>query len=511
MILLLIVSLFSHNPNSEPVAKMARRTVYKEEIPVNTTLDAYLKRLVFFEIAKEKGYDDSVRATVEQEFEDRLVRELYLRITKGSEPNLAEPFILYRTLGKEVKAQLIQTDDFATVYQAWVEVMKGRDFGEVSEEYSTVVSLKNQKGDIGWLTWRYNAPPTVRKAFKMKEGEISFPFKAINGWSVIKVLEIKDKELQGYSQMKGGLSNQIKQAKTGAIANAHIDYVKWVLDVQVDPIGLSLLASRIPQSEGKTMGGGRPEFKLEDLDKVLARSVLGSYTVKDLSNDIRRIQRLPQFTNRQQATNFIEWRVVYDFLGFEAKRMGFHRKPIIHKDFEDALVRATISRWKAYEIQPFIRPTEDEKKQYFEENKEKYRVPEKRKVYVVEVETREEAEEIRRELLRGENFEKLAKEKSIGQGNKEGGLLGYVAEGMRSAIGEEAFKLSVGRISEPVKTSKGWSIIKVTDIKESEIPGYITVSYRVNSDYEIGKRAEIENRMFEENKERFGVIILEAE
>jgi len=138
-------------------------------------------------------------------------------------------------------------------------------------------------------------------------------------------------------------------------------------------------------------------------------------------------------------------------------------------------------------------------------------VPEKRKVYVVEVDTKEGAEEIRRELLRGENFEKLAKEKSIGQGKNKGGLLGYVAEGMRSAIGEEAFKLSVGKISEPFKTSKGWSIIKVTDIKESEIPGYITVSYQVNSDYEIGKREEIENRMFEENKERFGVIILEAE
>ncbi len=509
MLLLLVLSLFSHSYRSEPVAKVAGRTIYRDEIPLRTSLDAYLKRLVFFELAKEKGYDDSVRASVERGFKETLVKELYYRIIKDSKPSSAEPFILNRLLGKEVQVKLIQTNDFKTAWRAWEEVMRGGDFGDVSENYSTIIRLKNEKGDIGWVRWRFGASPILKKVFRMKEGEVSFPFKSEDSWSVIKVLEIRDGEVQDFSNIENGLSNQIKKVKADFAANDHINYVKWILGVQVDPEGLRLLASRVPRPTKRTREGLKPEFKLEDMDKVLARSALGTYKVRDFALDIKAMRQLPQFSNREETEGFIEWRVIFDFLLLEAKRLGIFRRADISKDFKEQLIRAAVPRWKAFAVKPFTHCTDEERLKYFEENREKYRVQEKRKVYVIEVTTKQEVDEIRGELQRGESFEELASHKSIGPEKTKGGLMGYIEKGTNGTIGDVAFKLKLGRISKPVKRDEHWAIVKVTDIKESHIPLYPELRYRLNRDYEDDKREEIENKIFEENKDRLGVLVLE--
>jgi len=509
MLSLLLISFFSANTNSEPVAKVAGRTIYKEEIPKNSTLEAYIKQLVFFELASEKGYDDSVRAIVERSFDEALVRELYYQITKDGKPTLAEPYILYRMLGKEIKTQLILTEDFMSAYKAWTEVVRGEDFGEVSTKYSYNIRLKNQKGDLGYLRWNYNPPPLIKKVFNMKEGEVTFPFKSDEGWNVVKVLEIKDRDLQDFSNMEEPLKGQINKMKTDMIANDHINYINWILNIEFDDDGLNLLASRVPVTNGKTRGSLRPEFKLEDMDKTIARTSIGSYKVRDFVEDIRTITRLPQFRNREETVSFIEWRIIFRFLVMEAQKLGIHRIPQIAERLKDELIRMSIRRWKAYEVEPLIRVTDEDRLEYYEENKEKYRVPEKRKVYLIEVETKSEISEIYKELQIGKDFEKLATEKSIGRGRNEAGFIGLIGKNEMGEIGEVAFKLNQGDFSEPFEREGRWNIIKITEIKKPYIPEYKEIRYRLNKDYERDKRDEIENNIFEENKERLRVEIFE--
>jgi len=65
-------------------------------------------------------------------------------------------------------------------------------------------------------------------------------------------------------------------------------------------------------------------------------------------------------------------------------------------------------------------------------------------------------------IKKGEKFAKLAKELSIDSGSaKKDGNLGYFTKGMMVKQFEEvAFKLQIGKISEPVKTEFGYHIIK---------------------------------------------------
>lgn len=76
--------------------------------------------------------------------------------------------------------------------------------------------------------------------------------------------------------------------------------------------------------------------------------------------------------------------------------------------------------------------------------------------------TYEEAQEILERLKKGEKFEKLAKEKSIGPSAENGGDLGYFKRGdMVSEFENVAFNLKIGELSDIVQTDYGYHIIKV--------------------------------------------------
>ena len=65
-------------------------------------------------------------------------------------------------------------------------------------------------------------------------------------------------------------------------------------------------------------------------------------------------------------------------------------------------------------------------------------------------------------IMQGEKFGKLARELSVDSGSaKRDGNLGYFGRGkMVKEFETTAFKLEVGKISEPVKTQYGYHIIK---------------------------------------------------
>lgn len=83
------------------------------------------------------------------------------------------------------------------------------------------------------------------------------------------------------------------------------------------------------------------------------------------------------------------------------------------------------------------------------------------------VEKEETANEIKAKIEAGEAFEDLAKTYSTDAANaSKGGDLGYFQRGTYTPEFDEiAFSLPVGTVSEPIKTSFGYHLIKIEDIK----------------------------------------------
>ncbi|EEB36389.1 PPIC-type PPIASE domain protein [Anaerococcus hydrogenalis DSM 7454] len=85
------------------------------------------------------------------------------------------------------------------------------------------------------------------------------------------------------------------------------------------------------------------------------------------------------------------------------------------------------------------------------------------------VEDENTAKEVKKKLDDGEDFAKLAKEYSKDTANSaKGGDLGYFTKDkMVKEFADKAFAMKKGEISDPVKTSYGYHIIKVEDKKDN--------------------------------------------
>jgi peptidyl-prolyl cis-trans isomerase D len=82
---------------------------------------------------------------------------------------------------------------------------------------------------------------------------------------------------------------------------------------------------------------------------------------------------------------------------------------------------------------------------------------------------REKLEAIATRIQKGEDFAKVAAETSQDEGTKEkGGDLGFVAEGLvEKPFADAAFALKQGAVSEPVRTSSGWHLVKADEVVEA--------------------------------------------
>jgi len=93
------------------------------------------------------------------------------------------------------------------------------------------------------------------------------------------------------------------------------------------------------------------------------------------------------------------------------------------------------------------------------------------------VETEAEAKKIIEQLEKGDDFAKLAAEKSTGPSGPRGGDLGwFTKDAMVAPFAEAAFSMEEGEVSEPVKTRFGWHVIKVEGARKQPPPAYETLA-----------------------------------
>ena len=81
------------------------------------------------------------------------------------------------------------------------------------------------------------------------------------------------------------------------------------------------------------------------------------------------------------------------------------------------------------------------------------------------------------ELRRGASFADVARTRSIIAATREsGGVMGSVGRGeLEKRVEEVAFRWRVGEISDPIKTSHGWQIIRVSERTPAAEPSFLDV------------------------------------
>ncbi len=245
------------------------------------------------------------------------------------------------------------------------------------------------------------------------------------------------------------------------------------------------------------------QFDVRHYERVLASNRMTpeifeeSMTQDLLSDKMQRVVLGSAKVSDEEALETFRWReekVSLDYVAFKAPSYKdvkasaeeiesyFSEHEKNYETLPQVKVRYVSFVFKEFESN--VNVSEEEITQYFELNQEKYGSPKRVKARHVlfrlapdakpeEIEeVRNKAQKVLDEAKAGADFAKLAEKHSDDPGSKtKGGDLGFFTkERMVKPFADAAFAMKPGEISEPVKTSFGWHVIKVEQVEEAKEP-----------------------------------------
>ena len=239
-------------------------------------------------------------------------------------------------------------------------------------------------------------------------------------------------------------------------------------------------------------------------DIVVARLGDRKITLSEVQSEIEKLpdELRGQFESPTQMLDFVSKYVTSELLYEAAKRRGFDTDAQVVDITHMTKKQLMVEKLYQEEVLSKIEISEADVAMYYRANKDKFTVPEMVTVAHIVVATEEEATRALDRLQAGEDFAALARELSIDEATKEnGGKIGTIRpDGYIPGLGQDAgftqtaFKTEVNALSAPLKTAKGWHVIKVIE----KMPERVLPLDEIKGQAAMVMQREIERKKFEE-------------
>jgi len=241
-------------------------------------------------------------------------------------------------------------------------------------------------------------------------------------------------------------------------------------------------------------------FKTKGDQDVLAKIKGRKITLEEFQ---ARIAEIPSYYQGFLATEsgkkeLLDGMIAELVLVQKAKEEGLHRKEEVKSRLKSIQDRILLEAMVQELQKGRIAVSDEEIKEYFEKNKEKFTDPEEVRVSHILVRQKSEAKRVLNELSEGASFEKLARKYSIDSiTSPKGGDLGYISRGeMIPAFEDAVFALEKkGDISPIIETQFGYHLVKLTDRKKLEKKTPEEINYEI--------RTTIQNEKLDRLMDRF--------
>lgn len=209
----------------------------------------------------------------------------------------------------------------------------------------------------------------------------------------------------------------------------------------------------------------------------------------DVINFISQMQGGQQFMNPQGIHQIADELVNQELMYIDAKENNLDQD----KEFKDQLEITKENMLKNYAMHLLfdsIKVSDDEIKEYYENNKEVVKKPKSYRASHILVEDEKSANEILEKIENGLSFSDAADKYSTDKASK-GGDLGEFPKGAMVKEFEDALdELKEGEISKPVKTQFGYHIIKLDHTHDEYLPELDEIKDRIHDTLLMIKRQE---------------------
>lgn len=475
----------------------------------NDSLKKVIEDVLLYKYGVEKGYLDSVKKESEYyKFTVVLSTSYQKFVEEKAKVTEGEIAAFYRNYDREIMVSMVDCKTFMDAMKALNEIKKGTPWEKVVNKFSQDVSLMRRGGKFGPIRWKYYVDMVTKMAFKMKKGQISFPIKQNKKWYIIRVDDIRERDVRSLKEEMRVIEIQILNEKRQYYSTKHIEYLKYLLNIKYNEKNLTEFFNIIPKGKIR-----EPYiFPEEFYGRIIAKTRIGNVTYKDMQEFTVTDGRPPIVNTIDDIKNYISWKMIQKMLYIEGLKLGNQRKSgntekILKNDI--ALVTNYIRKieWDKIQI------PEDTLKEFFKSNQDKFLEPEKRKVSIIQMKDLKELEKVRSMALSKKyKFSELAKKYSEHFSKDKGGDLGYVLKETYPDIGRFVFGLSKNEISDCLQKFDGtWAIIKIEDIMPPKVPEFEKVKRLVEIEYRAVFNERLRKEIVDSMKQRTKIKIFKKE
>jgi len=425
-------------------------------------------------------------AIVEKIIKESDIRDLYARLSK--EATVRMIFIKKPSDNSIEKIQ--EARDKAQ--KILDRIRNGEDFATVAKEVSDDPSSRDRGGLIQTITWIKKDDPIRKAIFSMKEGQVSDVIDINKGLYILKVEKFKNIKQEPYKgardQMRRRLIS-INRSTLSTLAKKYLRDAKAEYLVSWQDSSLNKFAS-ILHPFAKISRVALVD-SLENMDKEIKDILLVKCKNRDftVSDFITRLKTTPArrelaFDRPEGLKIAIDGWLTEDALVYKAKQKGLDKDPQVVAETNLHLKNEMVKRFLEKHIENDINPSDKDMHDFYEANKEnRYFLPERVKIQEIMVHDKDLAYKLAKRAKKGESFSKLARKYTErSRYKKKNGVIGYFPKGAWGVIGDQAFHMKVGQISDPITLGKRYSIIKLLDKKGKEIKPFKEVIDKVKRD-----------------------------
>ena len=406
---------------------------------------------------------------------------------------------------------------------AWnraMEILKeaqksGANFTQVARKYNEDKKTWDT-GEVGWVPRGTMPNEYWDLAFAMKIGAVGGPVRSYKGYHILKVLEQRDKQLSiDDPEFRNRLYSRISKVYGDTlekIATTYIDSVKRAFGMRYNDDVIKTLLRKLGD---KTIPQNMSLFSAltpEDREMVVLNDNMGGMKVQVLVDQYG--------DNRMPLAYRAEPEFIYElvnplilpkYLAQAARSRGFYDDRDVVAEGTKALDNAMLPEVEREMVYNKSAPTEDQIKDYYQKNLDKYGDPATATVFEIQVDNKQLADDMMGRIKKGEDIATLAQRYTMRTVAKQkGGKLGPFAIDKYGTVSKKAFELKPGELAGPIQEKDKYSVIKLVEKSEAKVKKLDEVRSQVEGDVRFQGQKDLKNAWEAELRKSYNLKINES-
>lgn len=432
------------------------------------------KRLLLLEAAATGIEQDTRFETQLAQYESTRLRKLYYdrEVVRKIDITAEEIERHYRESGRDRALRLggIMVNNLQEARDLIARLERGADFFELARERSVHERTAQRGGDIGYFQTRDQmSPNAVGHVIHLEMGQLSEPVREVyaegEAFVIYKVLDEIPAPLSASEKI---IIEKLTLQKRDERARVLQDSLLAAYAPQVRGESVSLLVERA-QAPGKI------QLSPAEAGQVVCSYRDGELTLAEFLEAAERITgRRPQAADSAQVVDLLQDRILRDLISVaEIEAAGLRRDANFQQQLALEREELLLSALRRREVDEYVDATEEEARDYYDENPEKFTAPETAVIAEIVVASDTLAQRLRQELLAGADAEELAVSHTLreGAGHHRGKLnVSLFTQSLFPDIYQEVQDLEVGDVGGPLKVEEGYSVFKILERGREKAP-----------------------------------------